>query len=147
MKVILKESVKNLGSMGDTVTVKPGYARNFLFPKGLAAEATEANQKLAESLKKQLALREVKQKEEAKAAAEKLAVLAVTIHAKAGEEGKLFGSVTTMDIEEALRAQGVDVDRKRIVLEEPIKRTGTFTVQIKIHPEVTATLTIEVVPE
>lgn len=147
MKVILKESVKNLGRMGDTVTVKPGYARNFLYPKGLAVEATDANLKLAQSLKKQLALREIKQKEEAKQAAERLSALTITIKAKAGEEGKLFGSVTTMDIEGALKAEGVEVDRKRIVLEEPIKKLGTYTVQIKIHPEVTASITVNVVPE
>lgn len=147
MKVILKESVKNLGRMGDTVTVKPGYARNFLYPKGLAVEATDANLKLAESLKKQLALREIKQKEEARQAAERLSALTITIKAKAGEEGKLFGSVTTMDIEGALKAEGVEVDRKRIVLEEPIKKLGTYTVQIKIHPEVTASITVNAVPE
>lgn len=144
MKVILKEDVKGLGRMGDTVSVKTGYARNYLFPKGLAMDASEQNLKQVEQLKKQLSLRLIKQKEEAEAAAQRLSGITLDLQAKAGEEGKLFGSITTMDIENALKARGIEVDRKKIVLEEPIKRLGTYAVSIKLYPEVTAQVTVNV---
>ena len=147
MKVILKEDVKNLGRMGDTVNVKTGYARNFLFPKSLAMEASEQNLKQVESLKKQLALREIKQKEDAVAVAERLNAMALTFKAKAGEEGKLFGSVTAMDIEEAAKAHGVTLDRRKIVLDEPIKRLGEYSVQVKLYQDITATIKVVVGPE
>lgn len=147
MKVILKEDVKNLGRMGETVSVKPGYARNFLLPKGLAMEATTKNQQLAEDLKKQVSLKLIKQKEDAEAAAQRLSGVSLEIKAKAGEEGKLFGSVTSMNLEEALKAQGIDIDRKKIVLEEPIKKLGEYEVQIKLHPDVIAKIKVNVVPE
>lgn len=147
MKVILKEDVKNLGRMGETVSVKPGYARNFLLPKGLAMEATIKNQQLAEELKKQVSLKLIKQKEDAQAAVQRLSGVALEIKAKTGEEGKLFGSVTSMNIEEGLKAQGIEIDRKKILLEEPIKKTGEYEVQIKLHPEVTATIKVNVIPE
>ena len=147
MKVILREEVKNLGRMGDTVNVKTGYARNFLFPKGLAIEASESNAREVESLKKQLAQRAIKQKEDALAAAERIGALVLTFKARAGEEGKLFGSVTAMDVEEAAKAQGVELDRKRIVLEEPIKRLGEYSLQVKLFQDVTATLKVVVEAE
>ena len=147
MKVILKDDVKNLGRMGDTVNVKTGYARNFLLPRSLAIEASERNQREVESLKKQLALRAIKQKEDALAAAERINALVLTFKAKAGEEGKLFGSVTAMDLEEAAKAQGVAVDRKKIALEEPIKRLGEYSVQVKLFQDVAATMKVVVEAE
>ncbi|MDA8327217.1 MAG: 50S ribosomal protein L9 [Nitrospiraceae bacterium] len=147
MKVILKEDVKNLGRMGDTVSVKTGYARNFLLPKSLAVEASENNLKQVEALKKQLALRAIKQKEDALMAAGRLNAIVLTFKAKAGEEGKLFGSVTAMDIEEAIKAQGVAVDRKKIALDEPIKRLGEYSVQIKLFQDVAAAVKVVVEPE
>ncbi len=147
MKVILKEDVKNLGRMGDMVNVKTGYARNYLFPQGLAIEASEKNVRQVEALKKQLALRAIKQKEDALLAAGRLNEMALTFKAKAGEEGKLFGSVTAMDIEEAIKAQGVAVDRKKIVLDEPIKRLGEYTVNIKLYHDVTAAVKVVVEAE
>lgn len=147
MNVILKEDVKNLGRMGDTVDVKDGYARNYLLPKKLAIEASDRNLKAVEELKKQIARRLEKEKEDAKSLAQKLSVLTLTLRAKAGEEGKLFGSITTMDIEEALRGQGLEVDKKKITLEEPIKRLGSYTASVRLGPEATATLVIEVEAE
>lgn len=147
MNVILKEDVKNLGRMGDTVDVKDGYARNYLLPKKLAIEASDRNLKAVEELKKQIARRLEKEKEDAKSLAQKLSVLTLTLRAKAGEEGKLFGSITTMDIEEALRGQGLEIDKKKITLEEPIKRLGSYTASVRLGPEATATLVIEVEAE
>ncbi len=147
MKVILKEDIKNLGRMGDTVNVKDGYARNFLFPKGLAMEATEQNRKAVERLRREHAMHEIKEKEDAQIVKDKLSQVTLTFTAKAGEEGKLFGSITSMNIEEALKAQGVEIDRKKITLEEPIKRLGEYTVTIKLHPEVSAEIKVNVVPE
>ncbi len=147
MKVILKDDVKNLGRMGDTVNVKTGYARNFLFPKNLAAEASEKNVKQLEALKKHLAMKAIKIREDALAVAGRLNAMTLNFKAKAGEEGKLFGSVTAMDLEEAIKAQGVEVDRKRIVLEEPIKRLGTYSIQIKLYQDVNALVTVNVEPE
>ncbi|MDA8087604.1 MAG: 50S ribosomal protein L9 [Nitrospiraceae bacterium] len=147
MKVILKDDVRNLGRMGDTVTVKTGYARNFLFPKNLAAEASEKNVKQLEALKKQLAMKAIKIREDALAVAERLNAMILNFKAKAGEEGKLFGSVTAMDLEEAIKAQGVNVDRRKIALEEPIKRLGTYSIQVKLYQDVNALVTVNVEPE
>jgi large subunit ribosomal protein L9 len=147
MKVILKDDIKSLGRTGDTVTVKPGYARNYLLPKGLAMEATEQNLKMAERLKKQHALKLIKIKEDAEIVKQRLSEIVLTLTAKAGEEGKLFGSITTMDIEEALKARGVELDRRKIVLDEPIKRLGEYEVQVKLHPEVQGSVKVNVVPE
>ncbi len=147
MKVILKDDVKNLGRMGDTVIVKTGYARNFLFPKNLAAEASVKNVSQLEALKKQLAMKAMKIREDALAVAGRLNAMTLTFKAKSGEEGKLFGSVTAMDLEEAIKAQGVEVDRKRLVLDEPIKRLGTYSVQVKLYQDVNALITVNVEPE
>jgi len=147
MKVILKEDVKGLGRMGETVNVAPGYGRNFLLPKGLAMEATEKNQAAVERLKKQISFKLIKDKEDAEAAAQRLAGVTLNLTAKAGEEGKLFGSVTSMDIEEALKAQGIEVDKKKILIEEPIKKLGEYEVAIKLHSEVTAAIKVNVTAE
>lgn len=147
MNVILKEDVKNLGKMGDVVTVKEGYARNFLFPKNIAVEANEKNVKALDHTKRQILDRAKKIKTDAETMAAKFAGKTITIAAKAGEEEKLFGSVTTADIAEALKKDGNEVDKKKIHLEEPIRRLGTYTVSVKVHPEVSADVTVQVVAE
>lgn len=144
MKVILKIDVKDLGQIGEVLTVKDGYARNFLIPKGLAVEANPKNIKALEHEKRKIQEIIKKAKAGAEETAAKLSAAAITIKAKAGEEEKLFGAVTAMDIAEALKKEGIDIDRKRIILEDPIKRIGAYKVNVKIHPEVTAQLNINV---
>ena len=144
MQVILKENIDTLGHIGDVVKVAPGYARNYLLPKGLAVEATERNAKALEHVKRQMAYIKDKVLETARNLAAKLGELSVELLHKAGEEGKLFGSVTNMEIAAFLKAQGFDIDRKIIVLAEPIKHVGEFDVPVKIHPEVSATLKVKV---
>lgn len=145
MIVILTQDVKGKGKAGDVVKVNDGYARNMLLPKGLAKEATQGN---VRSLEKQKALAEEKRQEQKAAAqkqAEKLEKITVTIQSKGGENGKLFGSITSKDIAEALEAQeGIKVDKKKIDLPAPIKQTGTETVTVKLFPEVTAKLKVKV---
>lgn len=145
MIVILTQDVKGKGKAGDVVKVNDGYARNMLLPKGLAKEATQGN---VRSLEKQKALAEEKRQEQKAAAqkqAEKLEKLTVTIQSKGGENGKLFGSITSKDIAEALEAQeGIKVDKKKIDLPAPIKQTGTETVTVKLFPEVAAKLKVKV---
>ncbi len=147
MQVILREDIDKLGKIGDLVKVADGYARNYLVPEKKAIEATPKNVHAMEHAKKMVADRIRKLKKEATAEAGRLQGLAVTIKAKAGEEGKLFGSVTTMDIAEALKAQGVALDKRKIVLEEPIKRIGDFTVSVKLHTDVFAEVKVSVVAE
>ncbi len=144
MKVILTENIETLGHIGDIVKVAPGYARNYLLPKKFAVPATDGNAKALEHAKRQLAYKKNKALESAKILADKLNALAVTLTHKCGEEGKLFGSVTNMEIAAFLNANGFDIDRKKIVLEDAIKHTGDFTATIKIHPDVTATVKITV---
>jgi large subunit ribosomal protein L9 len=147
MKVILKEEVKNLGGMGDMVDVKEGFARNHLLPKRLAVVADMKNLKALEHEKRIIAEKAKKLGAQARSLGERLSAMTLTIKAKAGEEEKLFGSVTTMDIEEALKAEGMEVERKKIILDEPIKRLGSYTVKVKVHPDVTTELNINVVAE
>ncbi len=145
MKVILKENIETLGHIGDIVKVAPGYARNYLLPKGLAVEATEKNAKALEHVKRQMAYKKDKALESARNLAAKLGELSIELLHKAGEEGKLFGSVTNMEIAANLKEKGLDVDRKTIQLAEPIKHVGEFDVPVKVHPEVSATLKVKVV--
>jgi len=155
MKVILTQSIDRLGRAGDCINVKTGYARNFLFPKNMAKEATPGNIKSLESLKKKQALEDEKNLNGAKALAEKLAALSITISAKcgpprgeaAGEEEKLFGAVTSEMICDALRAESFSIDKKNILLDEPIKKLGVYNVGVKLHPEVKATLKVWVIKE
>ncbi|MDA8078946.1 MAG: 50S ribosomal protein L9 [Nitrospiraceae bacterium] len=147
MKIFLKEDVKTLGKMGDVVNVADGYARNYLFPKKLAVDANTRNIKEFEHHKKAILEKAVKIRDAAKLTADKLSSVILTIRAKAGEEDKLFGSVTTMDIAEALKAEGYDVDRKKISLEEPIKRLGSYTVDVKVHSDVAASIKVNVIQE
>ncbi len=144
MKVILKENIEHLGQIGDIVKVAPGYSRNYLLPKGLAIEATDKNAKALEHAKRQLAYKKNKTLESAKALVAKLEALVVELVHQAGEEGKLFGSVTNMEIANFLKNNGFEIDRKKIVLAEPIKQVGEYNVTVKIHPEITATLNVKV---
>ena len=144
MKVILNENIETLGHIGDVVKVAPGYARNYLLPKKLAVVATEGNAKALEHTKRQMAYKKDKALEAAKHLVAKIEALAIVLSHKAGEEGKLFGAVTNMDIAAFLKANGFDIDRKSIVLADTIKHTGEFSATVKIHPEVTATLKITV---
>lgn len=144
MKLILQENIEHLGQIGDIVKVAPGYARNYLLPKGFAIEATVKNAKALEHTKRQLAYKKNKALEAAKNLVAKLEALVIELTHQAGEEGKLFGSVTNMEIAAFLKDNGFDVDRKKIVLAEPIKQLGEYTVPVKIHPEVAATLKVKV---
>jgi len=146
MKVILSEDVKNLGIMGDVVNVSDGYARNFLFPKKFAVEANTKNLKEFEHNKKIIAERAAKIKESFKSVAEKLASVTLTIKAKTGEDDKLFGSVTNMNVAEALALEGFDIDKKKIVM-EPIKKLGEYSAAIKLHTDLSAEVKINVVQE
>lgn len=144
MKLILKENIEHLGQIGDIVKVAPGYARNYLLPKGLAIEATEKNAKALDHAKRQLAYKKNKALESAKNMVAKLEAIVVNLTHKAGEEGKLFGSVTTMEIADFLKTQGFEIDRKKIVLAEPIKQIGEYKLAVKVHPEVPATIKVVV---
>ena len=145
--VILREDVKSLGKAGELVRVKPGYARNFLLPRGLAFEATEGNKKRIAAETRARGARDQAERTEAERFAATLGAVALTLKGKAGEEGKLFGSITAQDIADALAAQGHQVDRRRIELEHPIKTLGHHTVEVRLHPEVHAEVRVSVVPE
>ena len=144
MKVILLEEVQKLGRPGDTVDVAAGYARNFLLPRKLAIQATEANLKALGHLLAQGRARQEQMRQEAEAVASRIASLAPAISKRAGEQGKLFGSVTKADVAEALKQHGIVVDRKRILLEEPIKAVGEYAIPIRLHPEVVIELKLSV---
>jgi large subunit ribosomal protein L9 len=147
MQVILREDVFNLGKSGDVVTVRNGYGRNYLIPQGLAVLATERNVKQIEHQKKIIAARNARLAKDAQSVADRLAAVEVTIGRQAGEGDKLFGSVSTRDIEEALRSQGVTVDRKKIVLSEPIKALGDYVVDVKLGQSVTGKIKVHVVAQ
>jgi len=147
MKVILKDDVKNVGNMGDIVKVTDGYARNYLVPKGLAVEASSKNIKSVEHEKRIIQEKAKKIRNSAQDLSDRISKVTLVMKANAGEEGKLFGSVTSMDIAEALKNEGFDIDKKKISLDEPIKRIGEHTVNVKIHPEITTNVTVQVVQE
>jgi large subunit ribosomal protein L9 len=147
MKVILKEHVKNLGTAGNVVNVADGYARNYLIPRNLAVEANVKNIKALEHEKKKIEEKARKKTNAAQELAERLAVTTFLIPARAGEEEKLFGSITSMDIAEALKTKGFEIDKKKIILDEPIKRLGSFTINIKLQSDVTAHTNVTIVPE
>ncbi len=147
MELILREDVKSLGKAGELVRVKPGYARNFLLPRGLAYEATEGNKKRIAGETRARTARQASEKAGAEAVAAQLGALTLTLRGKAGEEGKLFGSITPQDIATALESAGHVVDRRRIELEQPIKTLGAHSVAIRLHPEVHAEVRLTVVPE
>ena len=145
MKVILKADVKTLGKKGQVVEVSDGYARNFLYPRGLAVEATSGNLNDLASKKANEDRKKAKEKQDAQALAEKLSSITVEVFTKTGEGGRLFGSVTNKEIAEALKVKyGIELDKRKLELKEPIKALGTFTVIAKLHPEVSAQLQIQV---
>jgi large subunit ribosomal protein L9 len=145
VKVILRTDVEKVGRAGDLLEVKRGFARNFLFPRQLAAEATVHNVRALEHQKRVIADRLRKELKELEAFAQKINGVSVTIPVQVGEEGKLFGSVTNRDIAEALAREGIELDKRKIQLEDPIKEEGLFTVPVSLHREVTAHLKVNVV--
>ena len=148
MKVILKQEVKNLGEKDELVTVKNGYASNFLIPKGLAVMATESNQKQLAETMKQRAFKIEKQRKEAQKVIDFLKDLTIKVGAKAGENGKIFGSVTSIQIADAIRKLGQELDRKAIIInEENIKTLGTYTAKLKLMKDMVAEIKFEVVEE
>ncbi len=147
MKVILRQNVQSLGSAGETIKVADGYARNFLIPKGLAAEANTRNLKAFEHEKQRILHQAQKIQSEAEELAAKLAGVTCTIARRVGEQEKLFGSVGVKDIEDVLAAQGFEIDKRNILLEEPIKALGEFPVRIKLSAGVTAEIKVAVVAE
>ncbi len=147
MKVILKEDVKNLGIIGSVVNVADGYGRNYLIPKNLAVEANPKNIKKFEHEKNIILEKAKKLRKTAEELASKLSNITLNIEANTGEDDKLFGSVTTMDIATVLSKQGIEIDKRKITIQdEPIKRLGTYNVYIKLHPEVTVSVNLEVCP-
>ena len=147
MQIVLLEDVPTLGKAGDTVKVSDGYARNYLIPRKKAILATDKNIKNLEHQKRQIQQQMGNMKKDAERMVEQIEKLPCTFVKTVGESGKLFGSVTSMEIESYLKENGIDVDRKKILMEEPIKNLGMFTIPIKIHPEVTANLKVWVVQE
>jgi large subunit ribosomal protein L9 len=147
MKVILTKDMDNLGKAGTLVEVKPGYGRNYLIPRAMAMLATEKNVRQLEHDKAGILARAAKLKSSMTAQANKLNNVEVKLARKVGEQDKLFGSVTSKDVQEALRAAGYEIDRRQITLAEPLKTLGTHEVEIKLHSEVSAKVKVTIVPE
>jgi large subunit ribosomal protein L9 len=145
--LILREPVASLGEAGDVVKVKPGFARNFLIPQGKASVATAANVREIEHQKRVVAERVAKELKSLQAVRDRIESLSLEVVARVGEEGKLFGSVTVLQIAEQLAAQGIEIDRRRIDLPEPIKEAGEHTVPIKLHRDLVANVKVKVSPE
>jgi len=145
MKIILIEDVKKLGSMGDIVQVKDGYARNFLFPRNLARLVTSSNLNIIEEIKKKKTSSLAKEKRLAEELKEKLSSVSCTITAEAGDDDRLFGSVTTQDIARAFEEKGFSIDKRKILIEEPIKKLGVYHVSLRLHSEVTGDVKVWVV--
>ncbi len=145
--VLLREDIDNLGARGEIVKVKAGYARNFLLPRKLAVQATSNNVRQIEQERAALARRESKERGEAEGRKGEMQSLRLRFERRVGEHGILYGSVTSMDIAEALREQGYEVDRRRITLREPIKETGDYTIAVRLHREVTVEVPVAVVAE
>src|SRR5258706_1119746 len=147
VEVILREDVPSLGAIGEIVGVKPGYARNYLLPRGLAVEASRKNISELEHQKRVIAVKGERDRKAAEGAASKLEGLTVTVRARAGDEGRLFGSVTNLDVERLLAGKGFAIERRRILLEDPIKQLGTFPVAIQLGRGVRATINVVVEAE
>jgi large subunit ribosomal protein L9 len=147
MEVILREHVDNLGRRGEIVKVADGYARNYLLPRKLALLATDGNKKQIEREKVKFEAKELEEKKVAEAVSERLATVEVEIARKVGETEALYGSVTTGDIAQALAVKGFDLDKRKLVLQEPIKKLGEFSVPVKLHRDVTTQLKVRVVAE
>jgi large subunit ribosomal protein L9 len=145
MKVILKADIKGVGKKGEVINASDGYARNFLFPRGLAIEGTEGNLKTYEAQKATEAKKKAQELESAKELAKKISELTVTLKVKAGDNGKLFGSITSKDISEQIKKQhNIDIDKKKIVLDEAIKVAGTYSVEVKVYPEVSSKIKVTI---
>lgn len=144
IEVILMQRIEKLGQMGEVVRVKPGYARNYLLPRGKAIRATRENLERFERERAQLEAQNLKRREEAERVAERVAGLAVVLIRSAGESGSLYGSVTARDIAEACKAAGLTIDRQQVQLDQPIKALGLWNVRIQLHPEVAITVTVNV---
>ena len=147
MEVILKEDIANVGKIGDVVRVRDGYARNYLLPRGLVLEANKRNLKTFEHQKKVVADQKQKIMRQAHAVGDQLAGVSLVIAMKVGEEGRLFGSVTNIQIEKALKSKGLKVERRKIHLNEPIKTAGDYEVPVRLSADVTVPLKVSVVPE
>lgn len=145
MKVILIQDIDRVGKAGQVLTVADGYARNFLIPNKKAREATPGNMKVLDVLKKKEAAEEAKKVEAARALANRIGNLSITISVQAGEEEKLFGSVTADAVADALKDEGIEIDKKDVILDEPIKKLGVYQVAVKVHPEVKANVRIWIV--
>ncbi len=145
MQVILREEVPNLGTIGDVVKVRPGYARNYLIPRGLALEASTRNLRELEHQKRVVADKRLREHKTASALADKLATVTLSFAMRAGEDGKLFGSVTNLDVHKALGERGFDIDRRRILLDEPVKTLGDHAIVVHVGPDVRATVAVKVV--
>ena len=147
MKVILRHDVEKLGNMGEIVNVKDGYARNYLIPRELAYLATDKSMRAIEIERKRYDKKMAQEKVSAEALADQLSELQISIAMKVGEEGRLYGSVTPQMVAQELELRGYEIDRRNIIIEEPIKSLGVFDVKVKLHPEVTTTLKIWVISE
>ena len=146
-KILLREDVDDLGARGEIVRVRSGYARNYLLPRKLAVEATTSNVKQIEQERAALLKKEATERTNAQGQGEQIAKLVLEFKRKSGEQGALYGSVTSMDIAEALKERGYEIDRHRIHLREPLKRLGDFTVPVRLHREVSIDLQVKVMPE
>jgi large subunit ribosomal protein L9 len=144
MEVILREHIDNLGRRGDVVKVAPGYARNFLLPRKLALPVNEGNKRLIARERELAEVRELEERQQAEAVATRLSQLELTLARRVGDTGQLYGSVTSADLAEALAAKGLEIDRKRIHLDEPLKALGEFTVPVRLHRDVTGQLKVHV---
>ena len=147
VEVILRDDVPNLGKIGEVVRVKPGYARNYLLPRGLAVEASSKNLRVLEHHKRVIGAKADRDRKTAEAQAKQVEGLELHVQARSGEEGRLFGSVTNLDVERLLAAKGVTVDRRRILLDEPIKQLGTYAVVVQIGRDVRVTVQVIVEPD
>ena len=147
MKVVLIQDLEGYGSFGDVVNVKDGFANNYLIPRGIALPATEGNLRHVQSIIQQKARKLQREKEKALSLGEKLKGLEIELLRPVGDKGKLFGSITASDIAQALKEKGYEVDRKKILLKSPIKDIGLYTVSVKLHPEVTVDIKVNVKPQ
>jgi large subunit ribosomal protein L9 len=147
MKVVLTKDVEGWGTIGDVIEVKKGFARNYLIPRGLALELTEENKRFIDNILAQKARKLQREKEKALELAKKLNGVEIEIRKPIGVTGKMYGSVTISDIAEKLKEKGIEVDKKKIMLRSPIRNLGSYNIQVKLHPEVSATIKVHVVPE
>ncbi len=147
MEIVLLKDVEKIGKIGDVVKVKDGFARNYLIPEGIAIIANESNKKRVGYLISAAKKKVYRAKEDAERLSEELSKLSLTVSAKAGEEDKLYGSVTNSDIEKLLEKEGYEIDHKRIIIEEPIKKLGVYDIKIKLHSDVYSTIKLWVVKE